>query len=256
MTIRRIAGRQGRLLVDEAGAPRSAAVVFVHCDCGAHAQWHDTLIHVRATRRGIAFDLRGHGASDPARNGDYSIAGRAEDIGTVLDALDISRVILVGHSGGAICALHYAANHVARVAALLLVDPASDARQLAEERRNALLDALQSPAWSNVLLDYYGSIAGTNAAVREQVLADAAHTPQATVVGVFRALSSYDPMPALRGYTGPRLALVSEMGDNPAALHRLDATLPHEVMAGVGHWLHLDAPVAFRARLDDFARTL
>jgi len=252
MTAREIRGPQGRLFVDDDGGATSHAlpVLFVHCDCGAHGQWFDALAHVRASRRAIAFDLRGHGASAPAANGDYSFAGRAQDVGAVLDACSVSRAVLVGHSGGATTALHYAAGHADQVAALLLVDPPSDGRQFPEAQRNALLDALRSPEWSKVLLEYYGSIAGPREAVRAQVLDDAARTPQETVIGVFLALGAYDPTPALRGYHAPRLSLVSEMGESPAALHRLDPTLPHEVIPGTGHWVHLDAPTVFRDRLD------
>lgn len=238
-------------------------MLFVHCDCGTHEQWHDALDHLRAARgspkaarrvprRAAALDLRGHGASDPPANGDYSFAGRAEDIGAALDALGIDRVALVGHSGGGVTALHFAAHHAERVVALLLVDPAGDGRQFPADQRDAMLAALRSPAWMKATLDYYGSIAGPNEAVRAKVLSDAAHTPQTTVIGTFTTLATYDPMPALRGYRGPRLSLVSEMGDNPVALHRLDSTLPHEMIRGTGHWLHLDEPALFHDRLDAF----
>jgi pimeloyl-ACP methyl ester carboxylesterase len=253
MTIREIRGAQGQLVVDDGGMMNhKLPVLFVHCDCGTHHQWRDALSHLRTTRRALALDLRGHGASAPAANGDYSFAGRAEDLAAVLDALEIPRVALVGHSGGGITALHHAAQHTVGVGALFLVDPPGDGRQFPEAQKNAMLDALRSPGWAGVTLDYYGSIAGPNEAVRGQVLGDAGRTPQATVIGTFEALASYDPTPALRGYRGPRLSLISAMGENPAALHHIDPTLPHEVVPGTGHWVHLDAPQTFLERLDAF----
>ena len=256
MTVREITGPQGRIVVDDGDASDEVPVLFVHCDCGTHEQWRDALDHVRLARGAAALDLRGHGASDPPANGDYSFAGRAEDVGAVLDALGFDRVVIVGHSGGGVTALHFAAQHAARVAALLLVDPAGDGRQFPADQRDAMLAALRSPAWQRTTLDYYGSIAGPNDAVRARILHDAAGTPQSTVIGTFTALSTYDSTPALRGYRGPRLSLVSEMGENPAALHRLDSTLPHETIRGTGHWLHLDEPALFRDRLDAFLQGL
>jgi pimeloyl-ACP methyl ester carboxylesterase len=252
---REIPGPQGHLFIEEGGAMSDASpVLFVHCDCGTFAQWRGALTHVRATRRGIAFDLRGHGASAPAADGDYSFAGRSDDVGAVLDTLALPPVVLVGHSGGAITALHYAAQRPERIAGLFLVDPPGDARQFPEAQRDAMLDALRSPAWLQTTLDYYGSIAGPNEGVRAQVLGDAAATPQETVIGAFEALATYDPAPALQRYRGPRFSLVSEMGENLAALHRLDPTLRHEVVRGTGHWVHLDAPVMFLDRLAAFLR--
>ena len=268
MTVREILGPQGRLTVDDGGAGDEVPLLFVHCDCGTHEQWRHALDHVRAMRpapadarrrlprRAAAFDLRGHGSSDPAANGDYSFAGRAEDIGAVLDALQLDRAILVGHSGGGITALHFAAQHPDRVVGLFLIDPPGDGRQFPADQRDAMLALLRSPAWSQTMLDYYRSIAGPNEAVRARVLDDAARTPQATVIGTFTALGSYDPMPALRGYRGPRLSLISEMGEQPAALHHLDSTLPHEVIRGTGHWVHLDEPERVLDRLEAFVADL
>jgi pimeloyl-ACP methyl ester carboxylesterase len=253
MHVRDISGQQGRLVVYDSGPPENApTVVLVHCDCGAHGQWRDTVAYLRRERRTIAFDLRGHGASAAPADGDYSFAGRADDVGAVLDTLDLLRVVLVGHSGGAITAMHYAASNPDRVAGLLLVDPPSDGRQFPESQRLALLEALRSPRWKTVLCDYYASIAGPNETVRSIVLGDAAQTPQETVVGVFLALGSYDPEPALRGYAGPRLSLGSEGSDQPAALHRLVATLPHKMIRGTHHWLHLEDPAAFQKYLRAF----
>jgi pimeloyl-ACP methyl ester carboxylesterase len=158
----------------------------------------------------------------------------------------------VGHSGGAVSALHYAARHPDRVEALLLVDPAADGRQFPEAQRRQLLDQLAGPDYRSVLRDYYTSIAGANAATRARILHDADATPQATVLGSFRTLSEYDPRPALAGYRGRRLSLVTDLGDNPAALHRLDPTLPIRRLHTSGHWPHLDDPAGFYRMLDEF----
>jgi pimeloyl-ACP methyl ester carboxylesterase len=254
VTSRLIAGPRGRLAVEEAGVGEPA-VVFVHADLGTSAQWARAQAHVAESRRAVALDLRGHGASDPPADGDYSYAGRAADVGAVLDALAVGRAVLVGHSGGATTALHYASTHPERVEALLLVDPPSDGRQFPAEQKEAHLAQLRSPQFREATRAYYGSIAGHDAAVRAQVLGDADRTPQATIVGTMEALGAYDPGPALRGYRGRRLALVTPLGDLPAALYRVDPTLPHRTVAGTGHWIHLDDPEGFERTLDEFIAT-
>jgi pimeloyl-ACP methyl ester carboxylesterase len=227
-------------------------VLFVHCDCGSQTQWSEALDHLRLRQRAVAFDCRGHGLSAPAANGDYSFAGRAEDVGAVLKALDLGPCILVGHSGGGIVALHYAASQPATIAGLLLVDPATDGRQFPEERRRRLLAQLRGPTFREVLLEYYGAIAGPHQHVRERVLRDAAAVPQPVVIGTFEAVSQYNPRPALAGYNGRRLSLVTPVTDTPAALHHTAPGFPYRRLNTRGHWPQLDDPAEFHRILDEF----
>ena len=71
----------------------------------------------------VALDLRGHGNSDPALQGDDSIESMAEDIDDVVNALGLQRFVLVGHSMGGSVSIAYAGIHPEKVAGLLLADP-------------------------------------------------------------------------------------------------------------------------------------
>lgn len=53
-----------------------------------------------AGRRAVTIDRRGHGRSDVPTSG-YDLDTLADDVGRVLDALDLDDVLLVGHSMGA-----------------------------------------------------------------------------------------------------------------------------------------------------------
>lgn len=252
LTIRAITGPQGKLALDDGGAGEGLPAVFVHADIGNFTQWREALDHLRPARRALALDLRGHGRSAPATDGDYSIQGRADDVAAVLDALDLSHVVLVGHSGGGSVILQYAARHAARVAGVLLVDPASDARQFPEDQRRHFMERLHSPTCIDAARDYYASIVGSNAQVRERVLWDVGATPCETIIGTFEALGMYDPTPALTAYHGQRLSLVTPRNDTPTSLHHLDPSLPHRVVTGTGHWMQLDDPAGFHRTLDEF----
>ncbi|MGX5185504.1 alpha/beta fold hydrolase, partial [Streptomyces avermitilis] len=65
----------------------------------------------------IAPDQRGHGESD--RAADYSRDGYLADIEALLDHLALDRVVLLGHSLGAINAYQFAARHPQRITALV-----------------------------------------------------------------------------------------------------------------------------------------
>jgi non-heme chloroperoxidase len=71
--------------------------------------------------RAIGLDLRGFGLSD-APYGPYDYDVWAEDIQTVLKALSLRRVTLVGHSMGAAVALRHAARYGNRVGKLVLAE--------------------------------------------------------------------------------------------------------------------------------------
>jgi pimeloyl-ACP methyl ester carboxylesterase len=251
MTLRTLKGPQGKLVVDEGGSGEPA-VLFVHCDCGNQTQWTEALDHLRSRHRAVAFDWRGLGLSGPAANRDYSVAGRAEDVGAVIKALDLGGCVLVGHSAGGIIALHYAAAEPATVGALLLVDPATDGRQFPAEQRLRMLNRLRGPSYREVLLQYYGAIAGPHEHVRQRVLRDATGAPQEVVVALFEALAAYNPAPALRGYLGRRLSLVTPVTDTPAALHQIAPEFPYRRLNTAGHWPQLDDPAEFHRILDEF----
>jgi len=72
--------------------------------------------------RVTAYDLRGHGYSDVPESG-YTSADQAGDAIAIMDALEIDRAMLVGHSFGGVIAMHTAVLHPDRIDAVVLSDP-------------------------------------------------------------------------------------------------------------------------------------
>ena len=72
--------------------------------------------------RVTAYDLRGHGYSDVPPSG-YTSADQAGDTMAIMDALEIDRAMLVGHSFGGVIAMHAAVLHPDRIEAVVLSDP-------------------------------------------------------------------------------------------------------------------------------------
>jgi pimeloyl-ACP methyl ester carboxylesterase len=92
----------------------------------------------------LAPDLRGRGDS-AALPGPYGIAAHVADLISVLDHLDVERVVLVGHSMGAYVAARIAAEHPARAAGLVLVDGGTPS-DLTEEAASGAHAFLVGPA--------------------------------------------------------------------------------------------------------------
>lgn len=70
----------------------------------------------------ISYDARGHGRSSPAPG--YAYPELVEDLGAVLDQLELDRTALVGSSMGAATAMAFALEHPERVPALVQITPA------------------------------------------------------------------------------------------------------------------------------------
>ena len=102
---------------DPAAAP---AVLLIHGVTASHLSWPSVAERLPFARL-IAPDLRGRGRSNDLR-GPAGLAAHARDLVAVLDALDVDRVVVVGHSMGAFVALVLGELHPERVSRLVLVD--------------------------------------------------------------------------------------------------------------------------------------
>ncbi len=232
-------------------------VVFVHSLAGNTQQWSAQLRHMRTMRRAIALDLRGHGQSSAPENGDYAIDSMAQDVQAVIAQLGLERFILVGHSMGGSVAGAYAGAYPERVAGLLLVDPSGDSTQMPVEEVQQYLGALESEAYLDFVEGYWSQIlTGSTATTQAQVMRDLRATPKATVIGSFKELFKYNPVPALERYAGPKLSVITSINETPFSVHNLVSNLPHKMITGTGHWLQLDKPEEFNRIMDEFLASI
>ena len=97
-------------------------VVFVHSAGTNSDVWAYSMIHV--VKRGfrcVAFDRRGHGRSS-VPGGGYDYDTLADDLGSVIEAFDLQKATLVGHSMGCGEVVRYLTRHGSkRVARIALV---------------------------------------------------------------------------------------------------------------------------------------
>ncbi len=254
MQLTQVAGPAGMLWVNDGGTGE-VPVLFLHAACGNSTYWEAQLEHLRHSRRAVAFDLRGHGHSQPPADDDYSFAAMAEDVDAVITSLDLQRCILVGHSVGAAVAIEYAGRFRHRVAGLLLVDGPATV-QYSPDQVNMIIAALRSDSWQMVAEQYWQQLlVGARSEVQQRVVADLRSASQEMLVEIASAQFCYEPIASLQQYHGPKLAVVTAANDTPASLHHHDPDFPHQVVNGTGHWLYLDKPEEFNRILDKFILT-
>ncbi|MEM1439100.1 MAG: alpha/beta fold hydrolase BchO [Pseudomonadota bacterium] len=104
---------------------RGASILFLH-GAGASAHSFRPLIAALAdTYTGIAVDLPGHGYTTAFAQGAYTLRRTARAIGDLLDALEVSPTLIVGHSAGAAIALQWLLDQPADARPpLLAINPA------------------------------------------------------------------------------------------------------------------------------------
>ncbi|MBV9756316.1 MAG: acetoin dehydrogenase dihydrolipoyllysine-residue acetyltransferase subunit [Alphaproteobacteria bacterium] len=105
------------------GEHEGRPVVFIHGFAGDLNNWLFTQPALAETHRTIALDLPGHGGSGKD-TGPWDVPALSQAVVALLDALDIPKAHLVGHSLGGAIALYTALHHAAHVASVTAIDPA------------------------------------------------------------------------------------------------------------------------------------
>ena len=104
------------------GAADAPPVVLLHGITGHARVWDHLASRLLPGHRVLALDQRGHGDSDPAPDDDYGVGPMADDVAAFAGSLRLDRFALVGHSMGGRIAIKYAADHVARLDRLVIID--------------------------------------------------------------------------------------------------------------------------------------
>lgn len=101
-------------------------VVFIH---GASGNLHDQMSIYRTSFEGRAnvlfFDRPGHGYSAAGPRSNRTPQGQAATLAALLDALQVSKATLVGHSFGGAIASSFAIFHPEKLTGLFLISPVS-----------------------------------------------------------------------------------------------------------------------------------
>jgi pimeloyl-ACP methyl ester carboxylesterase len=236
----------------DAAGKGDPALVFVHCGGCNRGFWDGQMAYFAAKHRVVALDLAGHGQSGGGRK-DWTMAAFGQDVVSVVEALDLKRVVLIGHSLGGPAVLEAARRMPGRVAGLVLVDSWVDFEQrIPAEEIEKYVSALQADyrATTTAFLSQYMFSASTPEPVKARVLEAVLSVPQEIGVAAVRSSVTYDPLPALREIKAPIRAINGDrFPTNVEGNRRHVPGYQVAIMKGVGHYLMLEQPEAFNALL-------
>lgn len=242
------------LSFDDNGA-NGSPFVFVHGWCCNRSFFEPQATHFGASHRVIAVDLRGHGQSDAAADGDYSVEAFAGDIAALLGSLGLGPAVVVGHSLGGVITTALAASHPDLVAAAVLVDPAplviGDAMR---PGLTALLDAINGPdgvATRAALVQ--GMFMATDTVRKDEIISTMAARPHEIAAPAISGLLDFDGTAALASVTRPICVISSDgpANDGPQMKMTNPSVLLGQTL-GVGHFNQLEAPDQVNAMIERF----
>lgn len=240
----------------EMGAGPTA--VFFHGLGGGRTAWRPQLAGLSGSRKCIAWDAPGYGASAPVA--ETSFAAYADAAIAFIDEVSPDEPVdLVGMSFGGMIAQYTAARIPERIRTLTLLCTSPkfglDGTDPDEWRAHRLagLEAMGSPAAAAPAI--LSSLAGPNGAhVVPEAVEAMSRVSLAGLLDSLSTIASHDTRTILPTIDVPTLILVGELDEEtPVSYARaIDELLPDshvEVIPAAGHLLNLEAPEAINAAL-------
>lgn len=248
-------GTAGHLRVSDGGAGEPV-VVLLHGLAADLEVWRGQIDHLRASRRVVAYDHRGHGGSERARDGVYTVEALVADLEAVRGAMGLGRMVLVGHSMSGAVLTTYAATHPDSVAGLVYVDAIGDFHAVPPEVLQQMVEREASPSFGAA--ERHAELEGmlgpkVKPATRQVVLASLDRMDPPAFAALRRSMFALrDARLRFAAYKGPSVAI--EVAENPYAASMAGQVLgiPVHWISGVSHWLQLDDPEAVNRALDAF----
>lgn len=230
------------------------AAVLVHCWACDRSFWKEQVGPLSLRYRVVTLDLGGHGASGGDRER-FTVAGLGGDVQAVVEALNLEKVVLVGHSLGGPVALDAARRMPGRVLGIVAVDSLHDVEKPVPRETAEKLAALYEEDFPGTMSSMVHRMFPPSAdpAVVEFVVARATATRPGPAIAILRDYPGLDlaawmeaarvPVRAIQ--SGPPISPVTKIGVN-----RRHGNYDASFLDGVGHYPMLERPAEFNRRLE------
>ena len=253
-------------------------LLLIHGMAGSSATWRDVIPALATNYRVIAPDLLGHGESDKPR-GDYSLGAFAASLRDLLDALGIARATIIGQSLGGGIAMQFAYQHRDRCERVVLIGSGGLGPDLSWTLR------LLSAPGAELILPVIAPPQVLSAGNKIKSLLSSAGVQSPRGAELWSAYSSLSDRDTRNAFLRTLRSVVDYRGQAVSALSKLHLTaqmpvmfvwgdkdkiipvahgyaaheaLPGsrlEIMPGLGHFPHVEAPAAVVELLEDFIAT-
>lgn len=233
-------------------------IVLIHGFADSAAIWRSQIELLAARHRVVAWDLRGHWRTESPQSPEaYTMQAICDDLRSLLDHLEISQAVLVGHSMGGYVSLRFYDGHPERVRAMVLVAtgpgyPNPQHRQEWADSQVKLAERLAQRGLDTVFTPQTNGIGTTTAGER----------PQHLVRGIAytaRGVNTDAPPAKLEKVAVPAFVIVGEHDSFVNATGYMAAKITGArklVIEGAGHFCHTERPEVFNKALLEFLDSL
>ena len=223
------------------------ALVLLHYFGGSAKEWEFVRNELADSYRCVAIDLPGHGDSDAPPTG-YSVENMADDVLGVIQRLNLTDFVLVGHSMSGKVALSLASRQPAGLRSLVLVSPSPPLPEpIPDADRQNMLDTHGQRAAAEETFDTI-TAKPLPESVREQIIADNLRTAEVAWRAWLTEGSREDISARMPSVNVP-VAIIAGTADKAVAPHvQPEMTLPYlpdatfETVADAGHLLPYEVP--------------
>ncbi|MGA2936445.1 MAG: alpha/beta hydrolase [Syntrophobacteraceae bacterium] len=240
----------------EKGEKAGPPVLFLHGYVDSWRSFTGVLDALPREYRAVALDLRGHGDSDKPECC-YAAEDFAQDLLLFMDALELDKANLVGHSMGSFIAQSFAARCPGRVERLILISssPGTAGNAMLREIKPRI-DALRDPIDRNFAAEFQAPSNPVSAGFMEMIVSETMKVPAHVWRSAFSGLLQVNQGPILRDINAPTLIV---WGNQDRIFTRRDqeallSAIPHSRLEefDAGHALHWEKPREVAAALKNF----
>jgi len=248
-----VAAPDGELIAYTVAGSGSPALVFIHgwmCD---QSYWSEQVGPFSADHLVVTIDLPGHGDSGMTRD-DWDMVALGGDVRSVVEHLDLSEVIVIGHSMGGPVALETARLMPDRVIGVIGVDALHDFSFRYEPGEFEAMAAAFEADFAGTMDQFVASMFHDGAdpdliaAIRDNM----AEGPPEVGVDLLVDFEDYDMVAAVNAIDVPIYSINADLWPTDVDANRaIHADYDAVIVADVGHFLMMEAPEEFNQALEE-----
>ncbi len=234
------------------------AIVFVHCWCGDRSYWRYQWPVFAGRFHVVALDLAGHGQSGLERR-DWSISAYGKDVAAVVNQLNLSNLILVGHSMGSAVITEAAKLLKGKVIGLIAVDMMQNVENVnQEEGIQQYINFLKSDFAGNTRMSMRSVFSKkSDSLLVDTIIADMSSAPADVAIASINDLLHYSFAQGLDSVQLPVVCINTDRRPTDTEAGKRHAPFfETRIIAGYGHFLPLETPETFNRELSAAIDTL
>jgi 2-succinyl-6-hydroxy-2,4-cyclohexadiene-1-carboxylate synthase len=252
--------------------PSAISILFLHGFTGSSNDWNDIINLLPAEVQVVTIDLIGHGKSDsPKLSLQYSSEAMSAQINSIIENLNLEKVILVGYSMGGRAALTFQKKYPQRIAGLILESSSPGISNFTERQKRIenddRLSAMIEKDGLEKFTEYWMSlpIFQSQKHLSEEVLKKIkTEKIKNNPTGLVNSLKGFGQgtMPHLwDDIQKIKCKVLLITGESDERYTQINAVMKtkminaeHKIVANAGHNIHLEKPEVFVSLLKDFVK--